>query len=980
MRVFLSYGHDRNAPLVERIARDLAAAGHSVWRDTDEIKFGEDWRRRIVDGLADTDWALAFLSRHSTRDPGVCLEEWSIVLNVRAGNLATILVEPESEVDPPISLSRIQWLDMSVWEALQASDPERFEAWYAEKLKEILDLLDDPSCREFAGEIAALEHRLSPVGQEAEIGARVQGLVGRQWLAERVERWRREKSDERIFFLTGAPGAGKSAFSAWLAHHRPAVVVAVNFCRWNVDERCEPARVLRTLAFQLSSRLPGYRRLLRDRLANADEGAFAQKGPAALFDWLLVEPLRFAIDGGLRTDRLLAVIDGLDETLRDGRSALAETLAQGVQKLPPWIAFVVTSRREPTVLRQFSQFRSFDIEPGSADNQEDLRVFLGQWLDSSPQLAAAGPGAVERILVACNGNFLYLRMLREAFAGWSLDPAAAETLPRGLVGLYELWFRRQFPHSEDYEKALPLLELIVAAREPVPDAWIDRLLAWPKRERARVLESLGSLIARGPDGLAPFHKSLFDWLVDEDASGADYVVDQERGSRRLFAGLWDGFAVWTDGDRTTALDLFCARETPRLAERASDATLQALAAVRPWPRFWGAIEAIVERLPPERERETILAWWRLAARLAGFAGGAAAAQRSQALRAVGDLLRVLGRREDASHAYDEALAIARDMSACAEAGAEAKRALLSSLIRRGNRLVADGDGCGGLGAYLEALELARALLAEEPDDGTNRRGFLIALERVGDARLAMGDAAQALTAYQEGSRIVGALAEAAPADLDLQRDLAVNLSKIGDASMDSGDLEAALGVWKRSLDVARAIADARRSPLALRDVFAVLVRMGDAHLTRGELAQAEAAYREARDAIQPLANADRANVDLARDLWIATVKQCDCARAAGAGAAAASAAASSLELARKFLRADPGSKDWRHNLALSLLKVGDDRIAAGANEAAADAAHEALALAEELAHQSPDLRPYQNTLAAARNLAARAIETAERRS
>jgi TIR domain len=75
MRIFLSYGHDQNSPLVERIGRDLEAAGHEVWIDQSEIKAGEDWRRSIIDGLSDTDWVLGFLSKHSTRDPGVCLDE-----------------------------------------------------------------------------------------------------------------------------------------------------------------------------------------------------------------------------------------------------------------------------------------------------------------------------------------------------------------------------------------------------------------------------------------------------------------------------------------------------------------------------------------------------------------------------------------------------------------------------------------------------------------------------------------------------------------------------------------------------------------------------------------------------------------------------------------------------------------------------------------------------------------------------------------
>src|SRR4029077_10784869 len=61
MKVFLSYGHDQNAPLVDRIRRDLKSSGHEAWIDKSEIKTGQEWRRSIVDGLSDTDWMLAFL-------------------------------------------------------------------------------------------------------------------------------------------------------------------------------------------------------------------------------------------------------------------------------------------------------------------------------------------------------------------------------------------------------------------------------------------------------------------------------------------------------------------------------------------------------------------------------------------------------------------------------------------------------------------------------------------------------------------------------------------------------------------------------------------------------------------------------------------------------------------------------------------------------------------------------------------------------
>ena len=53
MKIFLSYGHDSNSPLIEKIKDFLSkdADGnlkHEVWIDTSEIKAGKDWREKIT--------------------------------------------------------------------------------------------------------------------------------------------------------------------------------------------------------------------------------------------------------------------------------------------------------------------------------------------------------------------------------------------------------------------------------------------------------------------------------------------------------------------------------------------------------------------------------------------------------------------------------------------------------------------------------------------------------------------------------------------------------------------------------------------------------------------------------------------------------------------------------------------------------------------------------------------------------------------
>lgn len=56
MKIFLSYRHDSNAPLIEKIKEYLSkdAEGnlkHEVWIDKSEIKEGKDWREKIAKGV-----------------------------------------------------------------------------------------------------------------------------------------------------------------------------------------------------------------------------------------------------------------------------------------------------------------------------------------------------------------------------------------------------------------------------------------------------------------------------------------------------------------------------------------------------------------------------------------------------------------------------------------------------------------------------------------------------------------------------------------------------------------------------------------------------------------------------------------------------------------------------------------------------------------------------------------------------------------
>jgi hypothetical protein len=304
-------------------------------------------------------------------------------------------------------------------------------------------------------------------------------------------------------------------------------------CRYNLDDRTDPGRVIRTLAFQIATRVADYRHLLlgRLRMQAPDESDIARRNPAELFELLLVAPLRLAIDGGRRDDRYLVIIDGLDETVRDGESALADILAGQADKLPAWIALVVTSRPEEPILGKFSRWTPHLLAAEAPENLADLRAYADDWLSNLSNLPAEGSAPLaQRIVAASRGNFLYLRMLREAVAAGMMSLSAPKGLPQGLADLYRDWFKRRFPNAAVYEGFVPLLAVLVAAGHPVPEGWLAHLFGWSKREAARRLEGLGSLFERRNDGVSAYHKSLRDWLVDPRAAGADYVVDEVEGA------------------------------------------------------------------------------------------------------------------------------------------------------------------------------------------------------------------------------------------------------------------------------------------------------------------------------------------------------------------------------------------------------------------------------------------------------------------
>ena len=380
----------------------------------------------------------------------------------------------------------------------------------------------------------------------------------------------------------GVPGVGKSAFAAQLTHMRGDMVIAAQFCEWDKTDHHDPRRVVRSLAFQLATRLPDYRKLL---LTLPEIAALDRKDPAELFDYLLATPLHMAIKGGRH--RYLIVIDALDEAGQAAINPLVEMLARHARRLPEWLGIVVTSRPEYDVRTPLQALNPFPFDTSSESNRDDIRAYLRNRLAS---LLVNRPH-LERLLGAIleksEGVFLYIERFCQDVENGHLSLDRPEEFPQGLGGTFYQYFQRQFPDVEKFRKQVrPALRAILAAREPLPVEILQRLCDWEDEELRDFTRPLGSLLPvmaeYGEEVIKPYHKSLADWLHDKEKAGP-YFVSIAEGNRMLAQHGWGEYERGVEGMKAYFLrqlidHLYAAKEYDKILQCCEEGKL--------FPRRW----------------------------------------------------------------------------------------------------------------------------------------------------------------------------------------------------------------------------------------------------------------------------------------------------------------------------------------------------------------------------------------------------------
>jgi WD40 repeat protein len=539
LRIFLSYGRDEFAAVAQKVHDDLVDRGHEVWFDINKLKEGGDWEQYIEDGLQ---WAakepttgriVFIMTPHSVRRPdGYCLNEIALGLSKNVSIVPVMLVWSE----PPLSIYRLQFLDMR--DTYRHDEKQFVDGIYDRKLERLAEALEHKKI-DFQGSQSQLLKVLEPINFSADVFKLQKEFTGRQWVMDLVDRWLADPEGSKLFWITGAPGAGKSAIAAYLRDNR-SQVAAFHFCDAASDEKRNPAKLVSSVACQLASQLPAY----QERLSSLDLAGIKQEycDPSkayTLFDKLVVQPLAENFPEPDRT--LVVIIDALDEATRSGKNEIVRFLAQSADKTPKWLRFLLTSRPDQEVLVPLQNYKPFVLDASGQENQVDLADYL------KFKLPLVTQAQLHVILERSEGIFLYVKQACEDIARGNLSLDRLQEFPRGLGGIYEQFFERQFGADSDFyqREIVPLLHLVLAAQEPLTLAFLKAERGWANNNELFLrIDKLGSLFPRTGnadiDALRPFHKSVTDWLTVKANSGLWYV-DVEWGHKLLAEAGWKQF-------------------------------------------------------------------------------------------------------------------------------------------------------------------------------------------------------------------------------------------------------------------------------------------------------------------------------------------------------------------------------------------------------------------------------------------------------
>jgi hypothetical protein len=405
--------------------------------------------------------------------------------------------------------------------------------------------------------------QLKAIAFDRDIERLTQSFTGREWVFEEIDRWL-QQDNERFFILTGEPGVGKSTLAAHLIQTRKDIV-AYHLCQAAELETLKPGRILRSLTAQLMETVPDYGLALLNTIKatleanvkiqvkqasdskirevyieNLNPSDLEKEDLENVLDILIRAPLAalpkiYDERHKPAPERGIFLIDALDVAVstedaaqddQDIVTLLAALLED--ESLPSWVRFVLTSRPDRRVLREFEPLQPYKLEEMSQQNLEDIRHYIQKRLAEPAfhnQLEAAQMSSqtlVDELTQLSMGNFRYVRFLLDDLEAGKHSLNNLAVLPESLAETYAKDLSKWFSVDELAERCQKILKELANDQEPLTeDELVSRTGIRPRLVRQdlwglRQFLDVGS-IGEGEDThetFGIFHPSLREYLLN----------------------------------------------------------------------------------------------------------------------------------------------------------------------------------------------------------------------------------------------------------------------------------------------------------------------------------------------------------------------------------------------------------------------------------------------------------------------------------
>lgn len=375
-------------------------------------------------------------------------------------------------------------------------------------------------------------------------------------ILEQVDHWLLDEEEgHNILWISGSPGAGKSAILSSLEktlRESGRLGSAFYFKRGDAV-LSNPASLWRTVAHDLAQSYPQFAEklveVLKDRKVDP-----ARSDIITHFAYLVRKPLSCFEALSSPTSIPVILIDALDECDADRsqpaqRKALLETFLHWYC-LPPKFKLIITGRDDqvPDIFRTICTQIILPTGDGTTDsaNSDIRRYFEDSFAEIGGDLYPEwpSPGVLDTLTMQAAGLFVWattvVELLKQGLPDEELELVLKGGLGEGdnLTKLYRQILEFSFAGVKDnvIQLAKSILGAIIFAQSPLHSDDLYQLLLRTKPSVKFVLDKLSSVVTSpGWDGgrLHICHLSFRDFLCDSQRSPPNFFLDAEEENRAI---------------------------------------------------------------------------------------------------------------------------------------------------------------------------------------------------------------------------------------------------------------------------------------------------------------------------------------------------------------------------------------------------------------------------------------------------------------